>query len=326
MIRCVEISDSGALRYILDKDILDASSLMGSTDSSALSTPYSITDDRVTFFDQSNVDNYYQWSLQYPHGQPVLASSFVPSYSPGAVDPESLWLADKASRIMTQNSFSKTGIETSCESTATAIGSIPRADVPFEAYGGEVARYTPRQIENDRRVSDVMLPRLERAVSSSSLERTHGGQERTAAMVSTQREHILEQPPESNEYHAYWPPDSPVETHDSVSRRSSAVSSQSGTPFEDDRSERPMSLDGSTTCTNCLTQTTPLWRRDIEGAPLCNACGLYCRLHGMRRPLSLKTDVIKRRNRSSASKTASSGRDVSSGRVFRSSKYNEQEG
>ena len=54
-----------------------------------------------------------------------------------------------------------------------------------------------------------------------------------------------------------------------------------------------------TTCTNCFTQTTPLWRRNPEGQPLCNACGLFLKLHGVVRPLSLKTDVIKKRNRSS---------------------------
>lgn len=54
-----------------------------------------------------------------------------------------------------------------------------------------------------------------------------------------------------------------------------------------------------TTCTNCFTQTTPLWRRNAEGHPLCNACGLFLKLHGVIRPLSLKTDVIKKRNRGS---------------------------
>ncbi|CAG8631768.1 19745_t:CDS:1, partial [Racocetra persica] len=53
----------------------------------------------------------------------------------------------------------------------------------------------------------------------------------------------------------------------------------------------------STTCTNCHTQTTPLWRRNPEGQPLCNACGLFLKLHGVVRPLSLKTDTIKKRNR-----------------------------
>ncbi|KAI1433540.1 hypothetical protein GGR50DRAFT_688210 [Xylaria sp. CBS 124048] len=54
-----------------------------------------------------------------------------------------------------------------------------------------------------------------------------------------------------------------------------------------------------TTCTNCFTQTTPLWRRNPDGQPLCNACGLFLKLHGVVRPLSLKTDVIKKRNRGS---------------------------
>jgi GATA-binding protein len=42
-----------------------------------------------------------------------------------------------------------------------------------------------------------------------------------------------------------------------------------------------------------------LWRRNPEGHPLCNACGLFLKLHGVVRPLSLKTDVIKKRNRGS---------------------------
>ncbi|KAG1464269.1 hypothetical protein G6F56_005115 [Rhizopus delemar] len=50
-------------------------------------------------------------------------------------------------------------------------------------------------------------------------------------------------------------------------------------------------------CSNCSTTTTPLWRRDDEGAPLCNACGLYLKLHHERRPLSMKTDIIKKRQR-----------------------------
>jgi hypothetical protein len=33
--------------------------------------------------------------------------------------------------------------------------------------------------------------------------------------------------------------------------------------------------EGQTQCTNCKTTTTPLWRRDPQGQPLCNACGLF---------------------------------------------------
>lgn len=54
---------------------------------------------------------------------------------------------------------------------------------------------------------------------------------------------------------------------------------------------------GVTVCFNCHTTKTPLWRRDASGNSLCNACGLFQRLHGVMRPLSLKSDVIKKRNR-----------------------------
>lgn len=61
------------------------------------------------------------------------------------------------------------------------------------------------------------------------------------------------------------------------------------------RNQSPKS--GLTQCYNCFTKNTPLWRRDPAGNPLCNACGLFLKLHGVVRPLSLKTDVIKKRNR-----------------------------
>ncbi|KAJ2883181.1 Sodium- and chloride-dependent GABA transporter 1 [Coemansia asiatica] len=65
-------------------------------------------------------------------------------------------------------------------------------------------------------------------------------------------------------------------------------------------------------CSNCSTTTTPLWRRDPEGKPLCNACGLFFKLHGVTRPLSLKTNVIKKRNRSAAKKSNSNNTPASS--------------
>ena len=35
-------------------------------------------------------------------------------------------------------------------------------------------------------------------------------------------------------------------------------------------------------CINCSTTETTFWRRNNQGEPLCNACGLYLKLHGVR--------------------------------------------
>lgn len=54
---------------------------------------------------------------------------------------------------------------------------------------------------------------------------------------------------------------------------------------------------GGLRCFNCHTATTPLWRRDEEGNNICNACGLYYKLHGTHRPMGMRKTVIKRRKR-----------------------------
>ncbi|XP_018496660.1 GATA-binding factor A [Galendromus occidentalis] len=50
-------------------------------------------------------------------------------------------------------------------------------------------------------------------------------------------------------------------------------------------------------CSNCDTNNTTLWRRNNQGEPVCNACGLYYKLHGVNRPAAMKKDGIQTRKR-----------------------------
>ncbi|XP_050089516.1 mastermind-like protein 2 isoform X2 [Anopheles aquasalis] len=50
-------------------------------------------------------------------------------------------------------------------------------------------------------------------------------------------------------------------------------------------------------CTNCGTTTTTIWRRNIRGEMVCNACGLYFKLHGVNRPHTMRRDTIHTRRR-----------------------------
>lgn len=50
-------------------------------------------------------------------------------------------------------------------------------------------------------------------------------------------------------------------------------------------------------CTNCGTTTTTIWRRNLRGEMVCNACGLYYKLHGVNRPHTMRRDTIHTRRR-----------------------------
>lgn len=58
-------------------------------------------------------------------------------------------------------------------------------------------------------------------------------------------------------------------------------------------------------CANCGTLSTTMWRRNNDGYPVCNACGLYYKLHKVNRPLSMVRGEIhsrRRRHKSSDSR------------------------
>ncbi|KAG7087835.1 hypothetical protein E1B28_013773 [Marasmius oreades] len=69
---------------------------------------------------------------------------------------------------------------------------------------------------------------------------------------------------------------------------------------------RQETVDVVAQCYNCHTTATPLWRKDDEGKTVCNACGLYYKLHGSARPISMKSDIIRKRSRHDARRSSTS--------------------
>ncbi|KAF7307929.1 hypothetical protein MKEN_01153800 [Mycena kentingensis (nom. inval.)] len=77
------------------------------------------------------------------------------------------------------------------------------------------------------------------------------------------------------------------------------------------RAEAVDVMEAPAQCYNCHTTATPLWRKDDEGKTVCNACGLYYKLHGSARPISMKSDVIRKRSRHDARRGGPGGPSAS---------------
>ncbi|CAE6447216.1 unnamed protein product [Rhizoctonia solani] len=52
---------------------------------------------------------------------------------------------------------------------------------------------------------------------------------------------------------------------------------------------------GNERCINCDTDKTSLWRKDEDGRTICNACQIYFRVHGRKRPPSMRSSTVKKR-------------------------------
>lgn len=62
-------------------------------------------------------------------------------------------------------------------------------------------------------------------------------------------------------------------------------------------SARKISRKSGLLCANCSVSASTLWRRNSVGETVCNACGLYFKLHGVKRPITMRKDGIQTRKR-----------------------------
>jgi GATA-binding protein, other eukaryote len=234
-------------------------------------------------------------------------------------------------RLMTRNKISHSPSEETYEGITEADRELQWGDSSPEQFGAQCRRYPdppPRkQVTISGLTSEVMLFPFEWDGSSGLCGRTDGhassasipdsprngndSRQMIPQTVSIPNTVSLGQRDDIFDHLARWTPSPPLDMSGSASRLSSVAPSRDS-PSNNDSSTNLAGATGTdicipTTCMNCFTQTTPLWRRNQEGHPLCNACGLFFKLHGINRPLSLKTDIIKKRNRGSAASARSSG-------------------
>uniref|UniRef100_A0A8C4QRA2 Zinc finger transcription factor Trps1 n=1 Tax=Eptatretus burgeri TaxID=7764 RepID=A0A8C4QRA2_EPTBU len=94
------------------------------------------------------------------------------------------------------------------------------------------------------------------------------------------------------------------ESHRGSSRHETPAQFAGNSPEVKDQSLLPKRHRGpGVFCVNCLTTTTTLWRKNADGGYVCNACGLYQKLHSTPRPMNIikqNGEQIRRRMRKRA--------------------------
>ncbi|KAJ7809810.1 hypothetical protein B0H13DRAFT_1667964 [Mycena leptocephala] len=66
-------------------------------------------------------------------------------------------------------------------------------------------------------------------------------------------------------------------------------------------SEESSGAPGGPECSHCHTHQTSVWRSNMDGDQVCNACGVYQRLRGKERPLTSRKSKITPRAKHSPS-------------------------
>jgi hypothetical protein len=156
-----------------------------------------------------------------------------------------------------------------------------RSTSPFQEFDVCVAQSTAPLFD----VAEILLS-IERLHSTSSLQEESRPVDLNSAFIQGGRDERL--------YAVVLGSDtvcadaSRIDREDSMCIR--AVAPSKVTPVE------PKATDPQ--CNNCFCTETTLWRR-VGNELMCNACALYYKLHGCRRPKELVKTEIKRRQRRS---------------------------
>ena len=250
-------------------------------------------------------------SSPFTHVDPTHIINFTSSINSGALSPASDW----ANRLGRSTAASPESYNASNASTPPSVESL--------GASGNGATSNPPRTQGSRRTIDQTRKYMSLQQGAQHVQR------RKSIPTSTN----VTNSPDSVSTDGGSPAATPETSANASNMSTSQKEENSGASQAGNARSGKNKEDGEqlpTICSNCQTTNTPLWRRDPGGQPLCklfllrfpspadllmlgNACGLFYvseslsrfwkvvywykmqKLHGVVRPLSLKTDVIKKR-------------------------------